>query len=63
MRDRMEITAPRARGIMVHILKEGTGKPYCGANVTANTKIVSRDELMRMHESERVCAICMKREL
>ncbi len=61
MRDRMEITAPRKRGIKIHIIKPGYQAPYCGAHTTANTKIVTYAELMRMED--RVCAACINAEL
>lgn len=63
MRDRMEITAPRARGIKVHIIREGTQRPYCGSNMTANTKVVSYNELMGMDKDGRVCGTCLKKEI
>ena len=46
MRNRVEVTAPRARGIKVHIIREGAQRPYCGSNMTANTKVISYNELM-----------------
>lgn len=63
MRNRMEITAPRARRIKIHIIKEGAGKPYCGSSMTANTKVISYDELMKMDKDGRVCGICLRKEL
>ncbi len=63
MRDRVEITAPRARGIKVHIIREGAQKPYCGSNMTANTKVISYNELMGMNRDGRVCAACIRREM
>lgn len=63
MRNRVEITAPRSRGVKVHIIKPGYQKPHCGQHMTANTKIISHDELMKMERDNRVCATCMNKEL
>jgi hypothetical protein len=59
----MEVTAPRARARKVHIIKEGAQSPHCPAKMTANTKIVSYQELMTMERDGRVCQSCLKSEM